>query len=323
MESGTAYYRTDFGAAHLGDSLAFMNAMPTESVDLVVTSPPFALKRKKEYGNVGHKEYVEWLQPFAEQIHRILKADGSFVLDLGGTWNPGFPTRSLYHYEVAIRLTQDLFHLAQEFYWYNPAKLPSPAEWVTVRRIRVKDAVNTVWWFSKTPYPNADNRRVLTPYSNSMKQLLKNGYRPKRRPSGWDITAKFLKQHAGAIPPNLLSIANTESNSEYLRRCRKSGMKPHPARFPAGLPEFFVKYLTEPEGLVLDPFAGSNVTGQVCERLGRRWIAVDMVEDYLRASRFRFDGQLMLRERPARYKKARKPRSTPKTGHRSTPQNRP
>ncbi|MBI2881312.1 MAG: site-specific DNA-methyltransferase [Candidatus Tectomicrobia bacterium] len=296
------YYRTNFGAAYLADSLDFMRDLPPDSINLVLTSPPFALKRKKQYGNVDHKEYVEWLYPFAGQIHRILKSDGSFVLDLGGTWNRGYPTRSLYQYEVAIRLTQELFHLAQEFYWYNPSKLPSPAEWVTVRRVRVKDAVNTVWWFSKTPNPNADNRRVLTPYSDSMKQLLANGYKPKLRPSGWDITGKFSRPHPGAIPPNLLIIANTESNSQYLRRCRASGIKPHPARFPATLPEFFVKFLTRPGDTVLDPFAGSNVTGQVCEKLEREWIAVDLVEEYLRGSRFRFDDQLILRETPAPYK---------------------
>lgn len=303
------FYTTNLGAAYLGDSLDVMRSMSSDSIDLVMTSPPFALRRKKQYGNVDHQEYVEWLYPFAEQIHRILKSDGSFVLDLGGTWNRGYPTRSLYHYEVAIRLTRQLFHLAQEFYWYNPSKLPSPAEWVTVRRIRVKDAVNTVWWFSKTPHPDADNKRVLTPYSDSMKQLLVNGYKPKLRPSGWNITGKFARAHAGAIPPNLLIIANTESNSEYLRRCRANGIKPNPARFPAALPEFFVKFLTEPGDIVLDPFAGSNVTGQVCEKLGRHWIAIEIVEEYLRGSRFRFQDQIVLCEAKAPYGAKRKTRA--------------
>jgi site-specific DNA-methyltransferase (cytosine-N4-specific) len=178
--------------------------------------------------------------------------------------------------------------LAQDFYWYNPAKLPSPAEWVTVRRIRVKDAVNTVWWLSKSVKPKADNRRVLQPYSKSMLDLLKNGYKPKLRPSGHDISPKFSNNRGGSIPPNLLSIANTESNGTYLRACRDFGIKPHPARFPHPLPEFFVKFLTEEGDLVLDPFAGSNVTGEVAERLNRKWLAIELSADYLAASEFRF-----------------------------------
>jgi len=181
------------------------------------------------------------------------------------------------------------FYLAQEFFWYNPAKLPTPAEWVTVRRERVKDAVDCVWWLSKDPHPKASNLKVLQPYSESMEQLLKNGYRAKARPSGHQISTKFNKRNAGAIPSNLLQIANTESNSRYLRACRQAGIKPHPARYPAGLPEFFIRLLTDEGDLVVDPFAGSNVTGEVCERLRRRWIAVDIVQEYLEGSKFRFD----------------------------------
>lgn len=283
------YYRTKFGSAYYADALDIMREISDSTVKLVVTSPPFALKRQKQYGNVDTHEYLEWILPFAREIRRILRDDGSFVLDLGGTWNRGFPTRSLYQYEVAVEfIRQRLFHLAQEFHWFNPAKLPSPAEWVTVRRIRVKDAVNTVWWFSKTEWPDADNRRVLTEYSDSMKKLLKDGYKAKLRPSGWDISDKFSKSHGGAIPPNLLQLANTESNSQYQRLCRQADLPVHPARFPYGLPEFFVKFLTKPGDLVYDCFGGSNVTGRVCEDLRRAWVVSELSEDYLRGSKFRF-----------------------------------
>ena len=143
-------------------------------------------------------------------------------MDIGGSWNSGLPTRSLYHYELVIMLCRELgFHLAQEFFWWNPSKLPTPAEWVTVRRIRVKDAVNCVWWFSKEPFPKASNRRVLTPYSESMKNLLENGYRAKKRPSGHDISEKFSIDNGAAIPPNLIPLANTESNSSVLEILRE------------------------------------------------------------------------------------------------------
>jgi DNA modification methylase len=283
------FYATDYGAAYLGDALIYLRDIERESIDLIVTSPPFALERKKEYGNVSYEDYVPWFIDFAVEFKRILKNSGSLVIDIGGTWIRGRPTRSLYHFELAIALCKTLgFHLAQEFYWFNPSKLPSPAEWVTVQRIRVKDAVDPVWWLSKTPNPKATNRNVLQPYSDSMKKLLKNGYRAKMRPSGHDISDNFSKDNQGAIPPNLLSFANTDSNSFYLRECRKRGLKPHPARFPHALPEFFINFLTEPGDLVLDPFAGSNITGEVAERLGRRWLAFELALSYLEASKSRF-----------------------------------
>lgn len=282
-------YTQKFGTAYLGDSLKLIQAIEPNSINLILTSPPFALTRQKEYGNISAEKYIEWFLPFAYEFKRVLADDGSFVLDLGGAYLRGNPVRSIYQYELLVRLCKEVgFFLAQEFYHYNPARLPTPAEWVTIRRIRVKDSVNVVWWLSKTPNPKADNRKVLKPYSRSMKQLLKNGYQAKIRPSGHDISDKFQKDNQGAIPPNLLEIANTESNSAYLRRCKAQGIKPHPARFPAGFAEFFIKFLTDEGDIVLDPFAGSNTTGFVAETWQRRWISFEINEDYLQGSRYRF-----------------------------------
>jgi DNA modification methylase len=283
-------YTTGLGAAFSGDALDLLRRTPDNSIALVLTSPPFALRRKKEYGNVDQEHYVSWFLEFGHEVHRVLKPDGSFVIDIGGSWNIGRPTRSLYHFELVVSLCRDAgFHLAQEFFWYNPSKLPSPAEWVNVRRLRVKDAVNCIWWLSKDPFPKADNRRVLREYSQSMKDLLRKGYVAKRRPSGWDISKKFSRDNKGAIPANLLSYANTDSNSRYLTLCRENGLRPHPARFPAQLPAFFIDFLTDgPSDIVLDIFAGSNVTGRVAENKNRRWLAFELIEEYLRASEFRW-----------------------------------
>lgn len=298
-KSNREYFATDLGKMILGDSCAYMaDNLAEGSVDLVMTSPPFALVRKKDYGNEAEDKYIEWFKPFGEQVKRVLKDSGSFVIDIGGSWMPGRPTRSLYHFKLLIMLCDELgFHLAQEFYWWNPSKLPTPAEWVTVRRIRVKDAINCVWWLSKTPWPKASNRRVLQPYSDSMKDLLRNGYKAKKRPSGHDISDKFANNNGAAIPPNLIALANTESNGQYLRYCKDNGIKAHPARYPADLPEYFVRMLTDPKGVVLDPFAGSCVTGEVCERTGRNWICIDMEEDYLLGAIGRFEGELASRRR--------------------------
>jgi DNA modification methylase len=281
-------FSTGAGAIFRGDAAALLASLPDACADLVVTSPPYALHFKKEYGNAEKQDYVEWLRPFGREILRVLKPTGSFVLNIGGSYNAGSPTRSLYHFKVVLMLCEELgFHLAQECFWYNPAKLPSPAEWVNVRRVRVKDSVEYIFWLSKEPTPKADNRRVLTAYSADMKRLLVRGYKAKLRPSGHKITAKFTDQ-GGAIPANLIERGNNESNSDYIRRCAERGLKPHPARFPAALPEFFVKLLTDPGDLVIDPFAGSNTTGAVAERLSRRWLAFELESKYIETSKLRF-----------------------------------
>jgi hypothetical protein len=222
-------YRTDHGTQVCGDSLDLLALMPDESVDLVMTSPPFALLRAKKYGNADQAAYVEWLTTFGEEVKRVLKPTGSFVLDLGGAYKRGSPTRSLYQFRVLIKFVDDLgFHLAEEFYWYNPAKLPSPIEWVNKRKIRVKDAVNTVWWFSKNEYPKADVTQVLQPYSKRMQKLLENPeafYDAKGRPSEHSISTSFGNDNGGAIPPNLIQLPNTDSNSSYLRTARRLGRR--------------------------------------------------------------------------------------------------
>lgn len=288
------FHQTKYGEIWLRDSLEYLRTeIKPRSVDLIITSPPFGLVRKKEYGNVEADKYLDWIYPFGVEFKRVLKPNGSLVIDIGGAWIPGQPTRSLYHYELVIMLCRKVgFHLAQEFYWWNPSKLPSPAEWVTVRRIRAKDAVNCVWWLSPTPWPKASNRRVLMPYSDSMKDLLKNGYKAKLRPSGHDISEKFSVNNGAAIPPNLITVPNTESNSFYLRYCADRNLSPHPARFPSALPEFFVRMLTDCGDVVIDPFAGSCVTGEVCERLKRNWICIESVEDYLKGALARFEKPL-------------------------------
>lgn len=283
------FYETALGQMYLGDTLELMPTIDDKTINLIVTSPPFGLVRKKDYGNVDADQYLDWFRPFAKEFRRILKDNGSFVIDIGGTWIPGQPTRSLYHYELLIMLCKEFgFHLAQEFFWWNPAKLPTPAEWVNIRRIRVKDAIDCVWWLSPTPWPKANNRRVLTPYSDSMKGLLKNGYHAKLRPSGHDISDKFSIDNGASIPPNLIAVANTESNSVYLKRCKEHCIKPHPARYPADLPEYFIRMLTDKGDRVFDPFAGSCVTGEVAERLNRKWICCELVKEYLEGGLFRF-----------------------------------
>jgi DNA modification methylase len=285
-------YCTTRGRAFVGDSLVLLGEVADESIDLVLTSPPFALRRQKSYGNVEETEYVAWITPFSREVFRVLKRSGSFVLDLGGAYRAGVPSRSLYNFRVLLALCDNIgFHLAEDFYWFNPAKLPSPIEWVNKRKIRAKDSVNTIWWFSKTDSPKADVRKVLAPYSERMKKLIQDPesfYTPKKRPSGHDIGASFGKDNGGAIPSNLLTIPNTDSNSSYLWLCKEMGLERHPARFPAELPAFFIKMLTDEDDIVLDIFGGSNTTGFAAEALGRKWLTFEQNKEYLVSSAFRF-----------------------------------
>jgi DNA modification methylase len=302
------YFSTALGSAYLADSLDVLRALPTGAISAVVTSPPYALHFKKEYGNANKEDYISWFLPFAREALRVLRDDGSFILNIGGSYNAGSPTRSLYHFKLLIALVEDVgFHLAQECFWYNPAKMPVPAEWVNVRRMRVKDSVEYVFWLSKTPWPKANNRAVLRPYSPDMERLARRGVRSTVRPSGHAIKSSFSNDSAGgAIPSNvlegtppfgddsptdLLKFGNNAANDRYTTMCKAAGLRIHPARFPAALPEFFIKLVTEPGDLVVDPFAGSNTTGAVAENLSRRWIAIDAVEEYLRASVYRFEDQ--------------------------------
>jgi site-specific DNA-methyltransferase (cytosine-N4-specific) len=285
-------FQTDFGRAYIGDSLELLESLEDGSANLVFTSPPFSLQRAKEYGNAGQREYIEWFARYAKLVYRKLRLDGSFVVDIGGAYEKGVPARSLYNFRLAIHLCDHLgFFLAQDFYWFNPSKLPSPIEWVNKRKLRAKDAVNNLWWFSKTEWPKADVSEVLVEYSGRMRKLLEDPerfYRPAKRPSGHDIGTAFARDNGGAIPSNLLQIPNTESSGRYLTGCKAVGIEPHPARFPAKLPEFFVRFLTVPGDLVVDIFGGSCTTGQVAEAEERRWLTCDIVPEYVAAGMFRF-----------------------------------
>lgn len=264
-------------------------------VKLLFTSPPYPLNRKKRYGNLTGDEYLKWLIELAPRFRELLMDDGSLVVEIGNSWNPGTPTMSTLALEALLAILKSSgMHLCQQFICHNPARLPSPVQWVNVERIRVKDSFTHVWWMSPSTKPQADNRKVLTDYSASMKHLLKKkSYNSGRRPSEHVIGDKsFLTNNGGAIPPSVLTISNTRSD-EYTRHCSEAQIDPHPARMPVELAEFFIKFLTNKRNLVFDPFAGSNTTGAVAEQLKRRWCSVEANNEYAVASKSRFKKQIV------------------------------
>jgi len=321
-----AEYNTELGAAYQGDSRELLRELPDDSIDLIVTSPPFALQHQKEYGNEDQQGYNDWFMDFVPKVRRVLQPHGSFVVEMGGAFKRGIPERSTYQFELLTRLVDEdegQLNLAQDFYWYNPAKLPNPIEWVNVRKIRVTDAVTHIWWLTpeinkesaveegEHPRPDASNQRVLQEYSDSQKDLIETGeYNDGKRNSGWDIDSdSFANDNDGAIPDNLIEASNTASNTHYLKMCREFDVDAHPARFPRHIPGFFIDFLTpEPpyddwdrgelnRPVVLDIFAGSNITGKVAESKGRNWLAFEKQQKYIDASQFRFLTESEIRKR--------------------------
>jgi len=298
-------YATALGTTIIGKSEEILKGPLGKTlkgkVQLVFTSPPFPLNRKKRYGNLEGNKFKAWLKGYAKQLKDLVAADGSIVIEMGNAWQPRLPVMSTLALETLLAFKREAgLYLCQEFIWYNPAKLPTPAQWVTIERIRVKDAFTRLWWLSPSPRPKADNRRVLIPYSDAMRSLLKTKkYNAGLRPSHHNISAtSFLKKNRGAIPPNVLSYggatgnlligSNTHNVDPYYDYCKTLGVVPHPARMPIDLAKFFIQLCTEPGDLVLDPFAGSNTTGAAAEALGRRWVAVEAEAEYAKASLGRF-----------------------------------
>ena len=289
-------YGTSLGECICQDSLTGLSEMKDLSIDLIITSPPFALQRKKAYGNESQNEYVDWFIKFADIAYQKLKESGSFVIDIGSAYNKGVPAYSLYQFRLLIKLCDELgYQLAQPFYWHNSSALPSPIEWVNKRKLRAKNSVNTIWWLCKNPnFCKANISNVLNPYSDRMKQQLNNHEEFIKgdfinRPSGHNLKkASWVKDNGGSIPSNLLVFPNTESNSNYLKWCKLIGIKGHPARFPSSIPNFFIKFLTDAGDFVVDIFGGSNTTGMVAEKMGRRWKTFELEKEYVANSVFRF-----------------------------------
>lgn len=288
-------YQTPFGRMLHGLSDEILKSDALErfkgKVNLVFTSPPFPLNRKKRYGNKNGEEYIEWLSSYGPLLKRMLTEDGSIVMEVGNAWEQGSPVMSTLPIRSLLRFQEDNdLYLCQEFVWHNPAKLPSPAQWVNVERLRVKDSFTKIWWMSPSSKPRADNRRVLQEYSKSMKELLKSGkYNSGKRPSEHNVGERsFLSDNGGAIPASVLTYANTQANDEYQVYCREHDIEPHPARMPIELAGFFIQFLTLPGDLVFDPFGGSNTTGAAAERLSRYWLAIEAEKSYILGSRGRF-----------------------------------
>lgn len=329
MQTDPYYFKTAKGAMYQGDSFKIIQEKwflerYKGKVDLVFTSPPFPLTREKSYGNLKADAYVEWLSDYAAPLTKLLSPEGSIVLEVGNNWEPNLPTMGTWTLEALLAFKKKAnLHLCQQMIWHNTAKLPGPARWVNIERIRLKDAFTYIWWLSPHVRPFADNRRILRDYSEAMEKLLRTKkYNAGNRPSEHKINGvSFLKRNKGSIrssvqqvddsivdsltrdeaeaiikaadlriQPDVHAIGHTNNSPEYVEACKKKGIQPHPARMPVQLAERFIEFLTKgKDSLILDPFGGSNVTGFAAEKLGRKWVSIEMSEDYIEGAACRFE----------------------------------
>lgn len=305
-------FSTKRGESFYGDSFDLINDKKfikkyKGKVNLIFTSPPFSLIKKKSYGNKIGELYINWLKQFAKPLSELLTKDGSIVIELGNSWEKGNPVFSTTPIEALLEFKREAnLFLCQEFICYNPSRPPNGAEWVTVKRIRVKDSYTRLWWMSKTPYPKSNNRNILVNYSEGMRRILKRQklYTGKR-PSGYKITSNFLKnKNEGSISPNFLSlnekdylhetlenslaISNTDTDKLFYDFCLKNKLQKHPARMQAALVEYFIRFLTEEKDIIFDPFSGSNITGMVSQSLKRKWVSCEKELDFIKSSTIRF-----------------------------------
>ena len=288
--SPTTIFMTPEGCALWGMAEDMASVVDHGSVRLLLTSPPYSLNTKKAYGNEGAEAYVDWLCRIVEALMPVMAGDGSIVLNLGDAWTKGSPTVSMYQERAMIALQDRLgLHLCQKLMWRNPSAMPVPSNWVGVERIRLKNAVEMLWWLSPSERPHADNRAILDPYSDRMRSLIAaGGSKRAKRPSGHaQREGSFSVDNGGSIPSNIFTIPNTGDHA-HSRACREAGLPVHPARMPYGLAEKVIEFLSMEGDLVADPFGGSGTTAKAAQDLGRHWVTTEACREYVEGSRLRF-----------------------------------
>ena len=283
-------YKTRSGKAYAGDAMELIKHIPDGSISLIVTSPPYALKNGKKYGNVDSMAYVRWFMPFVDEFYRVLREDGNLVLSIGRDMTIGTLAESPWNFKLFAELREnEKFYLKGEFAWAGPTPSSVPEEWIRVKRVGIKDAVNYVWWFTKNSRFNYGRKNALSPYISKVMRTIERRKYAELRSVEYNADGPVLRDYRYSVLIKFLTVGDRESDRRYVEACRNHNVKAHPARYPLRLPEFFIKYLTERGDVVLDPFAGSNTTGEAAEGIGRLWIAFEINSEYLDGSMFRFD----------------------------------
>ena len=291
-------YATDLGMALWGNCKnVFSGDMSENLISLVLTSPPYPLKRPRAYGNAPASEYVDWLCSAIEPLLKNLQSGGSICLNLGNDiFISGTPARSTYLERLVIAF-EDRFGLYKMdmIPWVNPCKPPGPMQWASKTRQQLNAGWEPIYWFTNDPkHCQSNNNRIIEAHSEAHLAFVQNGGVKQRRVNS--DGAYYLKEGAysksteGKIPRNVISLShNCADQRQYKIAARSAGLQAHGAAFPVVLAEKLISFLTKKGDLVVDPFAGSTTTGKAAEKLGRRWIASDIVYDYVVGSALRFE----------------------------------
>ena len=269
-----------------------------QPIHLVVTSPPFPLARQRLYGNPSETEYVAFLLEALAPLVRHLVPGGSICLDLGqDIFEPGLPSRSIYLERLVVALHDRLgLHLIDRLVWHNPSKPPGPTRWASIARNQLNVAWQPIICLTNDPAKlRADNRRVLEPHTEKHRQLIERGGEQRTGSYGDGAytmaPGRFAHATPGKIPRNVITRGHRCSDTDAYRRDAKAlGLPVHGAVMPLSVPDFLIRFLSEPGDLVADPFGGTAKTGMAAERLQRRWIVAERALDYLRAAAVRFSG---------------------------------
>lgn len=275
-----------------GDCAEVMKTFPNNSIDLIVTSPPYADQRSygKEVTITTPNEYIDWFKPIAIQIKRVLKNTGSFILNINDKVVDG--EQSLYVFKLVICLCEEIgFRLVRDYIWFNPATAPNI--YSTGKFGRTKKSHEYCFWFSVGEEWTFNLDSIRKPYGPDMQKYLegkgKGNRRTNTRPSTHNFNCeKVWNDNGGSDPGSVIEIANTSSNDIFFKQCKELGIT-HPARFPIKLAEFFIKAGSNENDVVLDPFSGSGTTCVAADGLGRHWIGIDANEDFCQLSQNRIE----------------------------------
>ncbi len=250
----------------LGDSREVLKQFPDNSIDLIVTSPPYADQRRNTYGGIKPEEYVDWFLPISEQLLRVLKPDGTFILNIKEKVVNG--ERSTYVLELILALRQQGWLWTEEFIWHK--KNSFPGKWPN----RFRDAWERLLQFNKQRKFKMFQEAVMVPMGDWADKRLKNLSQTDLIRDNSKVGSGFGKRVANWLgrdmvyPTNVLHMATETRN------------KNHSAVFPEKLPEWFIKLFTREGDVVLDPFMGSGTTVIVAQKMGRRAIGIDIQPEY-------------------------------------------
>jgi site-specific DNA-methyltransferase (cytosine-N4-specific) len=300
IERGTVVtlYTTSLGSFLWGHAEDVISSLDRGSVNLVFTSPPYPLLRKKEYGNLNGEAYLNWLEDILGLHLEALAPHASLLVNLGEAYEQrGSPALSTYREELTIRARKNLgLSLFGKYYWHNPSKPPA-GHWVTHAKCRPKNDAEEILWFAKTgESPRFYGENALRPYGATMRKLLERGGDSRaKRPSGHgDSKNGFSVDRGGSWPGQVISLPNAASNGPYFSFCRDHGLPPHPARFPEKLAHLMVSTHSQKGDLLFDPFGGSGTMAEMAEALERRWVVGERDLNYSISSIGRFTKKLAI-----------------------------